>query len=198
MVTISKLATFNPLLLDMEIKLVDQTSELLEILKIQEQNHRDNLVPGSHDNNGFVSVKHRLDMLEEMNRRTPQVVAKANQEVVGYALVMPKEFKELIPELLTMFKTFETLNYKGKKLSDLNYYVMGQIGVRNDFKRQGILKKLYEKHREEYAKHYDYCLTEVASRNLPSMIAHQKVGFKIIYTYTDPMDEWNIMLWDWT
>ena len=144
-----------------------------------------------------MTVKHTYEMLEKMNSKARQVVAKVNNEVIAYALVMLKEFKDLIPILIPMFETFEKVEYKGKKLNELNYYVMGQICVRDDFKRKGIFKKLYKKHKEEYSKYYEYCLTEVSSNNIPSMIAHQKIGFKTIYTFTDNTDEWNILLWEW-
>ncbi|MDG1697813.1 MAG: GNAT family N-acetyltransferase [Polaribacter sp.] len=181
----------------MNIKLVDKNEELYEILKVQTQNHIDHLSNASINKNGYVTVKHTYEMLEKMNSKARQVIATVNNEVVAYALVMLKEFKELNPILVPMFETFEKVEYKGKKLNELNYYVMGQICVRDDFKRRGIFKKLYEKHKEEYSKYYDFCLTEVSSNNIPSMIAHKKVGFETVYTFTDNTDEWNILLWEW-
>ena len=181
----------------MTIKLADTKEELLEILKIQTQNHKDYLTDESLNQNGYVTVKHTYEMLEKMNSKARQIIAKVNNEVVAYALVMLKEFQQLIPVLIPMFETFEKIEYKGKKLNELNYYVMGQICVRDDFKRKGVFKKLYEKHKEGYSKHYDYCLTEVSSKNIPSLIAHKKIGFKTIYSFVDDTDKWNILLWDW-
>ena len=166
----------------MNIKLADTKEELLGILKVQAQNHRDNLSNEALHQYGYVTVKHTYEMLEKMNAKARQVIATVNNEVVAYALVMMKEFKDLIPVLVPMYGTFEKVEYNGKKLNELNYYVMGQICVRDDFKRKGIFKKLYEKHKEEYSKYFDYCLTEVSSNNIPSMIAHEKVGFKTVYT----------------
>ena len=181
----------------MKIKLADQKSELLEILRIQEENLIHNLSSKSINKNGFVTVKHTYEMIEKMNSKAKQVIAISNNEVIGYALVMLKEFKNLVPVLTPMFKTFEKTWYKGEKLDELNYYVMGQICIKDNYKRQGIFKKLYKKHKEEYSKYYDYCLTEVSSSNIPSMHAHQKLGFKTIDTFIDSTDEWNILLWDW-
>ena len=181
----------------MNIKLADKREELLGILKIQAQNHVDNLSDETLKQNGYVTVKHTYEMLEKMNTKAPQVIAKVNNEVVAYALVMLKEFKDLIPVLVPMFEAFEKIEYKGKRLNELNYYVMGQICVRDDFKRKGLFKKLYEKQKEEYSKYYECCLTEVSSKNKPSMMAHKKVGFKTIFTFTDITDEWNILLWEW-
>lgn len=181
----------------MIIKLSETKEELLEILKVQDQNLVHHLSDETSLKKGFVTVKHPLEILQKMNSKARHVIAKMNGEVVGYALVMLKEFKRSIPLLISMFETFEKIEYQGKKLSDLNYYVMGQICIRDDFKRTGIFKKLYEKHKQEYSKYYDYCLTEVSSKNIPSMIAHKRVGFKIVHTFTDSIDEWNVLLWAW-
>ena len=182
----------------MNIKLADKTQELHQILALQKENHFSNLSKEDIDNKGFVTVKHSFDILEKMNVKAPQVIAKDNNLVVAYALVMLLEFKNLIPVLVPMFSTFETIKFKGKKLSEFNFYVMGQICVKDNYKRKGIFKKLYLKHKEVYSSLYDYCVTEVSSSNKPSMLAHYKIGFKTIHKFKDETDEWNILLWDWT
>lgn len=181
----------------MQIKIVENKNELRAILAIQEENHFKNLTSSTIANKGFVTVKHTSDMLQKMNTKTPQIIAKCKGEVVGYALAMLQESKDLIPVLMPMFTLFETILYQGQPLNNLNYYVMGQICVKDGFKRQGVFKKLYLKHKDVYAKKFDYCVTEVSSNNVPSMIAHQKVGFKVIHTFMDAKDEWHILLWDW-
>ena len=181
----------------MEIKLVDQNDELLQILQIQAENHLHNLHYDVASENGFVTVKHSYDMIRKMNEKAKQVIAKVNDKVIAYALVMLKEFKNDIPILIPMFNSFENIRYKGKCLSDLNYYVMGQICVQDAFKRQGIFKKLYAMHREAYGSVFDFCITEVSTRNTPSILAHKKIGFKTIHTFSDHSDVWHILLWDW-
>lgn len=181
----------------MEIKLCENQEELHQILAIQKENHFKSLSTDSKENKGFVTVMHDFEMLDKMNEKSRQIIAKNENEVVGYALVMLKEFKDMIPVLVPMFETFEKIEYHQKKLSDLNFYVMGQICVKDGYKRRGIFKNLYLKHKEVYSKKFDYCVTEVSSSNIPSMQAHEKIGFKTIYTFTDKTDEWNILLWDW-
>ena len=96
-----------------------------------------------------------------------------------------------------MFKMIEKINFKGKALNSLSFYVMGQICVKDQYKRKGVFKKLYLKHKELYSGMFEYCITEVSSSNKPSMMAHQKIGFQTIYTFKDTTDEWKILLWDW-
>jgi RimJ/RimL family protein N-acetyltransferase len=42
----------------------------------------------------------------------------------------------------------------------------------------------------------DLCVTEIATRNLVSIRAHEKMGFEIISRYADPGEEWVIVAWD--
>jgi hypothetical protein len=57
---------------------------------------------------------------------------------------------------------------------------------------------LYDKHKEVYSGQYDFLLTEISTRNIRSLIAHEKIGFETIHYHRDHMDEWAVVIWDWT
>jgi len=179
------------------IKLAGTEAELSQILALQSANHRDNLSEESRKDSGFVTVRHNLELLKKMNAAAGQVIAKAGDEVVGYALVMLKEFSPLIPVLQPMFNMFNTLVYGDRPLNTYRYYVMGQICVAESHRGKGVFQQLYEGHKQFYAQQFDLCLTEVSSSNRRSMRAHDKVGFKVIHTFEDKTDRWNIVAWDW-
>ena len=179
------------------IKFAETKQELEQILKLQDLNHVRNLSPEDKRSNGFVTVKHDLELLTKMSNSAPQIIAKYNDEVVGYALVMLKEFCEMIPVLTPMFEMFNKLSYKQKQLSDYNFYVMGQICVSENHRGQGIFESLYLKHKEAYSDKFEICLTEVSVNNSRSMRAHERVGFQTIHSFQDETDKWNILLWDW-
>ncbi len=181
----------------MKVKLVDNDAELYGILAVQKENHFESLSIEDQKNKGFVTVKHDFESIQKLNAKASQIIVMDKDKLVGYALVMLKEFKNLIPILVPMFNLFENIQYKGSNLSELNYYIMGQICITEGYKRKGLFQKLYSKHKEVYSKHFDYCVTEVSSSNIPSIKAHEKVGFKTIFRFTDTTDEWNILLWDW-
>ena len=181
----------------MEFKLVESKIELEQILELQNDNHYDNLSLLSQKENGFVTVQHSFDLLSKMNEKAKQVIAVENGKVIGYALVMLKEFKNLVPVLIPMFNTFEKTTYKGSKLSDYNYYVMGQVCISEKYRGKEVFKNLYLKHKRIYSSEFDLRLTEVSSSNPRSIKAHQKIGFQIISTFKDATDEWNILSWDW-
>jgi ribosomal protein S18 acetylase RimI-like enzyme len=74
---------------------------------------------------------------------------------------------------------------------------MGQICVAKEFRGKGIVNMLYQKHKEMYSAQYDFILTEISTSNKRSLKAHEKIGFQFIYTYSDKMDEWNVVIWNW-
>jgi ribosomal protein S18 acetylase RimI-like enzyme len=181
----------------MEFRPVASNKELEQILELQNYNHYENVSPELKKENGFVTVRHNLELLLKMNNKAKQIIAVENGKVIGYALVMLKEFRALISVLVPMFETFENTTFKNSKLSNFNYYVMGQVCISKEYRGKGVFKNLYLKHKEIYSSQFELCLTEVSSSNPRSMKAHQKVGFKTISTFKDATDEWNILSWDW-
>ena len=110
---------------------------------------------------------------------------------------MVRSLKAHLPILKPMFDLFEKLDHHGQKLSTTNYYVMGQICIAADHRGTGVFGALYNKHKDLLSDQFDLCLTEVASGNPRSMRAHEKVGFKIVHSFQDNHEEWNVIAWDW-
>lgn len=176
---------------------VTTVEELHQILKLQKQNLRGTIDIAEEKDQGFVTVNHTLEILQQMHQLEPSVIVKDNDTLAGFALVMPRECSELIPELRSMFNGLDKLVYKDKPLSGYRFYVMGQVCIAKEYRGKGIFDMLYEKHRTELQDQYDFVITEVATRNTRSMRAHERVGFKPIHTHSDELDEWVMILWDW-
>ena len=172
--------------------------ELKQILELQQKNHFENITCRRESEDGFVTVMHSFELLKEMNGSAPHVIAKQNGKLAGYALVMLRSYGNRIPVLYSLFERLAGLEYNNQKLSGLSYYIMGQVCVAEECRGKGIFDKLYQKHKEVYSKDNDLCITEVSVKNLRSIRAHERIGFKTIHTYKDDADEWNIIAWDWT
>ncbi|MDQ3396016.1 MAG: GNAT family N-acetyltransferase [Bacteroidota bacterium] len=179
------------------IKHAETKEELEQILILQDKNHVQSLSFEVKKTNGFVTVRHNLELLTKMSSAAQQIIAIDNDVVVGYALVMLKKFKEMIPVLIPMFEMFNNLEYNQRLLKDLKYYVMGQICIAETHRGQGIFEALYAKHKEVFSDKFDICLTEVSVNNTRSMKAHHKIGFNTVHSFEDETDVWNILLWDW-
>lgn len=176
---------------------VQTEEELVQILELQSKYHVSNYSKDDVPGDGFLTVKHDIQMLRILNAAASQVIARADSRVIGYALVMLPQFADLIPVLKPMFQMFDQLYYQGKSLNQYSYYVMGQICIDENYRGAGIFRMLYDHHRINFSNKYDFLITEVALRNKHSMQAHEKIGFSKILTYTDIGEEWNIMLWNW-
>ena len=176
---------------------VANDNDIRQILALQQANLSTRVSADTAASQGFVTVRHDFELLQKMNGTAPQVVAKLQDEVVGYALVMPPSFQDLIPVLKPMFLLFDSLDFEGKKVSAYKYYVMGQVCVAGGYRGAGIFDGLYHHHRLLFSNEFDFVVTEIASRNTRSMRAHERVGFKTIHYYQDKTDYWNIVVWRW-
>lgn len=176
---------------------VESTEELEQILALQQRNLQQNIDQTEIQTQGFVTMIHDVDVLQQMHKLAPSVVAKDGEKLIGYALVMLKECRELFPPLEPMFKNFDHLEYRFRPLNDYRFYVMGQVCIDKQYRRTGLFDQLYQKHKEIYSGQFDFIVTEVSTRNLRSLRAHQRVGFETLNTYCDELDEWSVILWNW-
>ncbi len=172
--------------------------ELEQILQLQKKYLLGNIDREEMKSQGFLTVQHTREMLDRMHHLAPSIIIKDNDAVVGYALTMLRECRHLIAPLEPMFATFDHLSWRGKPLNEYTFYVMGQICVAKEYRGQGLFDKLYHGHRETFQPSYDFIITEVATRNTRSMRAHERVGFKTVQQYRDDLDEWAVVLWDWS
>jgi len=178
-------------------RLATTREDLQDILALQQVNLRDHVSPEDAEREGFLTVAHTLQSLQRMHALAPSVIAREGDALAGYALVMPLQAREAVPLLAPMFAQFDALAWQGRPLSTFRYYVMGQVCVAQPFRGRGVFDALYRGHRDAYAQRYDFSVTEIATRNTRSMRAHARVGFQVLTTYRDALDEWAVVLWDW-
>jgi ribosomal protein S18 acetylase RimI-like enzyme len=176
---------------------VSGISELQQILLLQKENLKQHVDNTEKQSQGFVTVEHTIDLLQQMHNLAPSIIVKDEEQLAGYALTMLYECKALVPELVTMFAHFNNLSRNGKPLSEFKYYVMGQICVNKAYRGQGVFDMLYHKHRDVYMDRFDFIITEISTSNTRSIRAHERVGFTTIDTFSDHIDEWVVVLWDW-
>jgi hypothetical protein len=177
--------------------IVISEDELIQIHQLNQQNLKVNLDKLTQSRQGFLTWLYSVELLRNMHKLAPSIIIK-EQKLVAYALTAVRECGSFHPDLETMFRNLEKVEYKTKMLSSYRFYCMGQICVAGEYRGKGLVRMLYEKHREVYSSQYDFLLTEISASNLRSLKAHEAVGFQTIYTYTDAMDEWNVVVWDWT
>ncbi len=172
-------------------------ADIQQIIELQWINLPKNISTSEAKDQGFVTVHHDIDILTAMNEQFQHVIAKHEEKVIGYTLVMLQEFGNRIPVLTPMFDKINQLTYKGKALKKTPYFVMGQVCVDKNYRGQGVFHGLYQKIKIEMSTHFDCIVTEIATRNTRSMRAHEKVGFETIDIFSTSEEEWAIVAWDW-
>ena len=181
----------------LQATLVTSSYELEQIHQLNQLNIKHHVDEKTQVDEGFVSWLYPVSLLQQMHELAPAVIIKEGETVAGYALTTLREAGAFHPDLRIMFKNLETVQYQGRPLSDHHFYCMGQICVAKAYRGKGLVGLLYQKHKEVYGRQYDFILTEIATRNIRSIKAHEKIGFRTIHTYRDHMDEWAVVIWDW-
>lgn len=178
---------------NIQFRRASTTKELQEIITLQQGNIAENINREEKLKEGFVTVQHSIEILQQMNTACSHCIVKTNDTVIAYALVMKQSFKNSIKALEPMFNEIEQIVPKNK-----NYIIMGQICISKEYRGLGIFKQLYDFYKNELSQKYDCVITEVASINERSLNAHRSVGFKTLKTYQDMDIIWHIMIWEWS
>jgi len=182
-----------------EFATVSAPEEVQAILELQAENLPTTLSPETIATQGFVTVRHDTAVLLRMNQAAPAIIAKASGRLVGYALVMPRDFAAEVPILRPLFEMLATLSWKGTSLgANPRWFVMGQICVAEGYRGLGIFDGLYRTMAEKYRGRFDFTITEVAARNTRSLRAHARVGFETLHVYPDATtgEEWHVIALD--
>ena len=174
-------------------------AEVRQILDLQAMNLPAALSPDTIASQGFVTVRHEPEVLARMNEAAPAIIATDGERVVGYALVMRREFAADVAILRPMFNLLDALSWRGRSLRDqTRWFVMGQICIADGYRGRGIFDGLYRTMADVYRDCYDFTVTEVAARNTRSLRAHARVGFQTLHRYADATtgEEWEVIVLD--
>jgi hypothetical protein len=174
-------------------------ADLQRILELQRANLATNIATSIDAQElraqGFVTAVHSLQSLQQMHALAPSIVAKAGDQLAGYALTMLVEARRFVPILDPMFQLFEQLQWRGRPLREVPHYVMGQVCIAKPFRGQGLFDALYRGHQAAYGERFELLVTEVSLRNPRSLRAHERVGFEPLHRYRDSVDEWLVLGW---
>ena len=158
--------------------------DLLSILELQKQNLPQSLTPSQIKEEGFVTLRHSLELLRKMNTLYQHIIAKDGNQVIAYALVMDLKFENEIPDLSAMFKQLEIAKLNDTLINKNKIFIMGQICIAKAYRRQGIFRGLYKCMKKEMRANFDFVVTEIALLNTRSLNAHLAIGFTIMVEYS--------------
>ncbi|WP_299618391.1 GNAT family N-acetyltransferase [uncultured Tenacibaculum sp.] len=164
------------------------TAELKQILALQQQNLPKQLTKEEKKTQGFVTVEHDLEILAKMHDLHPHIIAKDNDNVVGYALSMSTSFKNEIPVLRPMFNEINKLNINP------DFIVMGQVCVDKAYRGKGIFRGLYNTMATTFSGQFTSIITEIDANNTRSLNAHETIGFSDLCTYEAGQQLWKVVV----
>ena len=179
------------------IKLVSEFSELEGIKFLQDQNLKKNLSNDDAEIEGFVTAEYSIVFLQSLHEKSPSIIAKDEDLVVGYALVALKSIRDQHELLADLFKSIDKIEYKGQLLKNSNYVVVGQFCVAKNYRGLGLVQQMYQHFKTSLSGKFEYCLTDIANNNPRSLKAHLKTGFQVVDTLHYGGTDWDIVLWDW-
>lgn len=150
------------------------------------------------ESQGFVTCPYSIDDLRHMNTPYPHIVAKSDDDIVGYCLVMLKGHSYIMPVLQPMFELISKLELHGKPINQMNYFVMGQICIDRAHRGSRVFNNMYAYLKDQMHANFDVVITEISALNKRSLRAHEKQGFKTLKDYIAPNGHpWVIVYWDW-
>jgi len=173
-------------------KRAESIHELQGILDLQKKNSPNNISESEKTIEGFVTVQHDMEVLKKMNDKSAHIIAKYDDKVIGYALVMLKDFKDDISVLRPMFSEIDKIK------NQASYVTMGQVCVAKEIRKQGVFSGLYHCMKFHLKDEFSMVITAVDRTNTRSISAHFAVGFKHLKTYHSLGQDWELIYWDWT
>ncbi len=162
--------------------------QLKQILELQRENLVEGLTEEIRSAEGFVTLKHSLELLAHMNAVCPHIVALDGDKVIGYALSMHPSFSEELPLIQPMFKRVRALLPAGSR-----FMVMGQVCIAKDYRKKGIFRGLYHRMQIALRNDFEWIITEVDDRNQRSLNAHYAIGFRDMEVYESDGRTWHLI-----
>lgn len=182
---------------DLIITTAETEEQLQGILDLQKQNLVTELAEEEKQAEGFVTLKHDLDLLRRMAAHSPQVIVLHNGKVVAYALTLSPVLRNEIPLLAPMYEELRGLKYKDRPVPPERFMGAGQTCIGKEYRGLGLLPALYNTMRTYLYTDFEGCISEIAEKNTRSMHAHEKAGFRSIHSYHDGEQIWHIVVLDW-
>jgi len=163
-------------------------TELKQILALQQKNLSQQLTKEERSKEGFVTVTHSLALLERMHTMCPHIVAKDENNVIGYALCMHPSFADDIAILKPLVIQINSCIPK-----EVSYIIMGQICIAKEYRKRGVFRNLYAAMQQLTQPQYQTIITAVDTANTRSLQAHYATGFQDLKSYTSRGQDWKLI-----
>ena len=121
---------------------VENYSDLLQIRELNQNNLINNLSRKDELEYGFVTLNYNMELLKDVNKIQKSIVARDNDKIVGYAIVIDKTVYGLHKLFDDLIDRLSTISFNSKKLKNVNYALVGQLCIKKEYRGMGIVKKM--------------------------------------------------------
>lgn len=133
---------------------------------------------------GFISIHFSIEQLVEMTENGVTIVAASGEEIAGVLFAQSSTYNMLhVPLAARMVKVLENLVIDGRSISIENSIVCGPVCVSKDYRGLGLLNQLYDCLKLEAKGRFQVGLTFVSQNNPRSLLAHKKVGMRLLTSF---------------
>jgi predicted GNAT superfamily acetyltransferase len=121
---------------------------------------------------GFLSALFTAEQIAAMAEDLGITVAITDGLVTGFLCAFRNHFNHGSPVVAKMFESYDRVYFEGRLLSSFNSYAYGPVCIDRAYRRQGLLRGLYEAQKQELAGQFEVGVALIARSNPHSMQAH--------------------------
>lgn len=177
-------------------KFISSDDELRQVAELSRLNSADNIADDVKAEQGYTSWKYSFEDLKALHQIAPSAIIKDGEKVIGYLLVLVKGSTAVYQPLAEALSIFDDKLYNGRPIMSYNVYFLGQTCIDINYRGQGLLRKLYEFHKDNFESVYDFALSSIARDNPKSMAVHTKLGFRTLFAFGEGDQIWDAVIWD--
>ena len=141
------------------------------ILRLQSENFIANLSEEERKE-GFLSAEFSPEQVAAIAEDLGTTVATVDGAVVAFLCAFRKEFNTGSPVIAQMLATYDRVKFGSQPLSSYSSYVYGPVCIQRAYRRQGLLRQLYEAQLRELAGQFEVGVAFVSRSNPYSLKAH--------------------------
>jgi len=141
------------------------------ILRLNSANFITNLSENERAD-GFLSAVFTLEQTAAMAEDLGTTVIIVDGVLAGFLCAFRNDFDHGSPVVAKMIESYDRMRFEGKLLSNYNTYAYGPVCIDRAYRRQGLLRGLYEAQKKELAGQFEVGVALIARSNPHSMQAH--------------------------
>jgi hypothetical protein len=142
-----------------------------DILRLNEANFRVNLSEEERAD-GFLSAVFSPKQIAAMAEELGIMIAVVQDKFAGFLCAFRNDFDHGSPVVGKMIASYERMQLEGKSLSAYRSYAYGPVCIDRPFRRQGLLRGLYEAQVRDLAGLFEIGIALVSRDNPHSLDAH--------------------------